>query len=152
MTAPVHGGGEGQPLGWTVNVGFEDKRKLRNRLRRIEGQVRGLQRMVEEETRCADILTQLGSVVSAVEHVGLLVFRHQAEQHIHESRRGGEEVREHLEELICTLDLLLRTDGEATEGQGRPRAGRPAGSGGRSVAESRRVQGPAPCAQRGFAG
>ena len=118
MTAPVHGGDEGRPRGWTVNLRLEDKRRLRNRLRRIEGQVRGLQRMVEEEVRCADILTQLGSVVSAVEHVGLLVFRRQAEQHIDESRRGGEEAREHVEELIRTLDLFLRAEADATDGRG----------------------------------
>jgi CsoR family transcriptional regulator, copper-sensing transcriptional repressor len=42
-----------------------DKEKVLNRLRRIEGQVRGLQRMVDEEAYCVDILTQIGSVVSA---------------------------------------------------------------------------------------
>ncbi|HET7478680.1 MAG TPA: metal-sensitive transcriptional regulator, partial [Rubrobacteraceae bacterium] len=44
-----------------------DKEKLQNRLRRIEGQVRGLQRMVDEEVYCIDILTQVASVVSALE-------------------------------------------------------------------------------------
>jgi hypothetical protein len=47
-----------------------DKEKLHNRLKRIEGQVRGIQRMVEDEAYCVDILTQIGSVVSASEKVG----------------------------------------------------------------------------------
>jgi hypothetical protein len=49
MKAPAHGGNEGQPRRWNVNLGLEDWKKLRNRLRRVEGQVRGLQRTVEEE-------------------------------------------------------------------------------------------------------
>ena len=38
-----------------------DKEKLQNRLKRIEGQVRGIQRMVDEEAYCVDILTQIGA-------------------------------------------------------------------------------------------
>lgn len=112
MTASVHAENEGQPRRWKVNVGLEDKRKLRHRLRRAEGQVRGLQRMVEEEAPCVDILTQLGSVVAAMEHVGLIVLVHQVEQHVREPHRG-EESPEHLEELIRTVEILLRTDEEA---------------------------------------
>ncbi len=46
------------------------------RLRRIEGQVRGLQRMVEEDRYCADVLTQLSSVQEALRAVGREVLRH----------------------------------------------------------------------------
>ena len=46
----------------------DDKEKVRNRLRRIEGQVRGVQRMVDEEVYCVDVLTQISSVVSALVH------------------------------------------------------------------------------------
>lgn len=42
-----------------------DKQQIQNRLRRIEGQVRGLQRMVEEEAYCVEVLTQIASVGSA---------------------------------------------------------------------------------------
>ena len=44
---------------------------LQVRLRRIEGQVRGLQRMVEEDTYCIDVLTQVNSVVAALRAVGM---------------------------------------------------------------------------------
>ncbi|HZA46089.1 MAG TPA: metal-sensitive transcriptional regulator, partial [Rubrobacter sp.] len=40
----------------------KDKELLQNRLKRIEGQVRGVQRMVDEQAYCVDILTQIGSV------------------------------------------------------------------------------------------
>ena len=43
----------------------------RNRLRRIEGQVRGLQRMIEEDAYCIDVLTQIASVSKALQGVGL---------------------------------------------------------------------------------
>lgn len=52
--------------------GYSMNRKdLLNRLRRIEGQIRGVQRMVEEDQYCLDILTQLNSVTAAVKAVGL---------------------------------------------------------------------------------
>lgn len=51
-----------------------DKQKMLVRLRRLEGQVRGVQRMVEEDAYCLDILTQLSAVISASRSVGLLVL------------------------------------------------------------------------------
>ena len=53
-----------------VAVDPEVKTALGNRLRRIEGQVRGLQKMVEEERYCADVLTQVASVQEALRGVG----------------------------------------------------------------------------------
>jgi DNA-binding FrmR family transcriptional regulator len=47
-----------------------EKRRILNRLKRLEGQVRGLQRMVEEERACRDILTLLAGVRSALEATG----------------------------------------------------------------------------------
>lgn len=53
-----------------TQVDPEIKQAVLNRLRRIEGQVRGLQRMVEEERYCADVLTQVQSVQEALRGVG----------------------------------------------------------------------------------
>ncbi len=47
------------------------KDDYRNRLRRIEGQVRGLQRMIEDDEYCIDVLTQIASVSKALQSVGL---------------------------------------------------------------------------------
>jgi DNA-binding FrmR family transcriptional regulator len=49
----------------------EGKDQLLNRLRRIEGQVRGIARMVEDDTYCVEVLTQLSAAISALEKVGL---------------------------------------------------------------------------------
>ena len=57
---------EGGVYGYT-----QDKEQYLNRLRRIEGQVRGLQRMVEEDKYCIDILTQVSAVTKALQSVAL---------------------------------------------------------------------------------
>lgn len=51
-----------------------DKEDLIKRLRRIEGQVRGIQRMVEEDKYCVDILVQISAVRSALDRVGLILL------------------------------------------------------------------------------
>ena len=51
-----------------------DARAVHNRLRRIEGQVRGLQRMVDEDAYCVDILTQVAAVQTALEQVAVNVL------------------------------------------------------------------------------
>jgi CsoR family transcriptional regulator, copper-sensing transcriptional repressor len=60
------------------------------RLKRIEGQVRGLQRMVEEERYCADILVQLSSVQEALRGVGKLVMRNHLEHCVTGALRTGD--------------------------------------------------------------
>jgi CsoR family transcriptional regulator, copper-sensing transcriptional repressor len=60
------------------------------RLKRIEGQVRGLQRMVEEERYCADVLTQISSVHEALRGVGKLMMRNHLEHCITGAIRSGD--------------------------------------------------------------
>jgi DNA-binding FrmR family transcriptional regulator len=79
-------------------VGYSmQKKELQDRLRRIEGQVRGLQRMVDEDTYCIDILTQLSSVSAALKAVGMGLLdghvRHCVTESI-EQGRGDEKVEE----------------------------------------------------------
>ena len=56
------------------------KEEIGKRLRRIEGQVRGLQRMVEEQRDCEAVLTQLMAARAALDRVGLLVVEHYVEE------------------------------------------------------------------------
>jgi len=58
-----------------VAVDPEIKSSVTTRLRRIEGQVRGLQKMVEEERYCADVITQISSVQEALRGVGRTLLR-----------------------------------------------------------------------------
>jgi CsoR family transcriptional regulator, copper-sensing transcriptional repressor len=86
-----------------------DREKILARLRRIEGQVRGLQRMVEEEAYCVDILTQIGSVVSASEKVGAILLKDHVEHCVRESiEKGGLEADEKIEELTAAVERFLR--------------------------------------------
>lgn len=54
----------------------DDRARIINRLARIEGQVRGLQRMIEEQKECEAILTQLAAVKSALDRVGIFLISH----------------------------------------------------------------------------
>jgi DNA-binding FrmR family transcriptional regulator len=67
--------------------------KARNlkRLRRIEGQVRGLQKMVEEDRYCADIMTQIASVHEALRGVGRELMRNHLKHCAANAIRGGDE-------------------------------------------------------------
>ncbi len=51
-----------------------DKDRIQARLRRMEGQVRGVQRMVDEDKYCVDVLTQLSSIIAAARSIGLLIL------------------------------------------------------------------------------
>jgi DNA-binding FrmR family transcriptional regulator len=66
-----------------------NEKDLRDRLRRIEGQVRGLQRMVEEDAYCIDVLTQLNSAAAALRAVGLGLLDDHVRHCVRESIEQG---------------------------------------------------------------
>ncbi|HEY7034212.1 MAG TPA: metal-sensitive transcriptional regulator [Thermomicrobiales bacterium] len=86
-----------------------DKAKILMRLRRMEGQVRGVQKMVEEDQYCLDILTQLSAVIAAARTTGLLVL----EDHIRGCvLNAADEDRESaLAELSEAIERFTRTVG-----------------------------------------
>jgi DNA-binding FrmR family transcriptional regulator len=84
-------------------VRSDDKDALRKRLKRIEGQVRGLQRMIEEERYCIDILTQLSAVNAALDGVALKVMEDHVRQCV---REGGDEK---VSELMGAVERLVRS-------------------------------------------
>jgi CsoR family transcriptional regulator, copper-sensing transcriptional repressor len=89
-------------------VAVDEGAKVANlkRLRRIEGQVRGLQHMVEEGRYCADVLTQIASVHEALRSVGRELMRNHLKHCATTAiRSGGEEADAMYEEL---LDLMYR--------------------------------------------
>ena len=87
-------------------VGYSgDKDRLAKRLSRIEGQVRGVSRMVEEERYCIDVLTQIGAVQAALDKVALeLIDDHT--RHCVVEAEGGERV-EKVDELIAALGRFV---------------------------------------------
>src|SRR5689334_2479201 len=86
-------------------AGVDPEIKDRNlkRLRRIEGQVRGLQRMVEEERYCADILTQVSSVQEALRGVGKELLRNHLKHCATKAIRAGDEEAEGMYDELTDL-------------------------------------------------
>ncbi|MEW6060144.1 MAG: metal-sensitive transcriptional regulator [Actinomycetota bacterium] len=78
------------------------KKELQDRLRRIEGQVRGLQRMVEEDKYCIDILTQVNSVTAALRAVGMGLLDGHVRHCVRESIEHGTG-EEKVEELLAAV-------------------------------------------------
>ena len=93
-----------------VAVDPEIKSSNLRRLRRIEGQVRGLQRLVDEDRYCADILIQISSVQEALRSVGRALMknhlRHCASEAIRDSAPGRAEAM--YEELLNLMDMHAR--------------------------------------------
>ncbi len=76
---------------------------LMNRLRRIEGQVRGIQRMIEEQRDCREVLQQLMAVRAATHQAGLRLVRHFAAECLRDSQRTPEEVVGDLMDLLTKM-------------------------------------------------
>ena len=88
----------------------DDKAASLARLRRIEGQVRGLQRMVDADTYCVDVLTQVSAVTKALQGVAVgLVEDHLAHCVRDAVAAGGTEADEKVAEASAAIARLLRT-------------------------------------------
>ncbi len=85
----------------------DDKAKILSRLRRIEGQVRGVERMVESDQYCVDVLTQMSSIISALRATGLLVL----EDHIRGCVVGADKDDQEavLDELNGAIERFVRS-------------------------------------------
>ena len=87
-----------------------DKVALGKRLRRIEGQVRGIERMVDEDRYCIDILTQIGAAMTALESVGLKVL----DEHVGHCVAGAlasgdpDAAREKTDELLAAVQRFAK--------------------------------------------
>jgi len=80
------------------------------RLKRIEGQARGLQRMVEEEKYCIDILTQISAVTKALQAVSLgLMEDHLNHCVVDAARQGDREAEEKVKEAVDAIARLVRS-------------------------------------------
>jgi CsoR family transcriptional regulator, copper-sensing transcriptional repressor len=80
------------------------------RLRRIEGQVRGLQRMVDEDAYCIDVLTQIASVTKALQGVGKGLCDEHIRHCVREAAAGSDEDFDtKVEEVMAAVSRMLRT-------------------------------------------
>ncbi|QFQ02059.1 Copper-sensing transcriptional repressor CsoR [Corynebacterium urogenitale] len=88
---------------------LQDKKRYLARLKRIEGQVRGLQRMVEEEQYCIDILTQVSALQSALKGVSLaLLDDHLQHCVLDAAKKGGSDAEAKLAEVSAAIARLAK--------------------------------------------
>ena len=89
----------------------KDKDLLVRRLHRIEGQVRGIERMLEEDRYCIDILTQIAAVKTALEQVGVRVLEDHVTHCVHDAIASGDAqaADEKTAELLGAVQRFVKT-------------------------------------------
>ena len=89
----------------------KDKEALTKRLHRIEGQVRGIERMVEEDRYCIDILTQIGAVTTALEQVGAKLLEDHVTHCVADAISSGDEAaaNDKAAEMLEAVQRFLKT-------------------------------------------
>jgi CsoR family transcriptional regulator, copper-sensing transcriptional repressor len=86
------------------------KAAVQRRLRRIEGQVRGLQRMVEEDVYCIDVLTQVSAATRALQAVALELLGDHLDHCVrHAVAEGGPDADEKIREATAAVERLVRS-------------------------------------------
>ena len=88
-----------------------DKDILKKRLHRIEGQVRGIERMVDDDRYCIDILTQVGAVRTALESLGLQILADHVTHCVHDALAAGDNTTatQKSEELLAAVARFAKT-------------------------------------------
>jgi DNA-binding FrmR family transcriptional regulator len=98
---------QGDPAGQGYSA---DKENYARRLRRIEGQVRGIGKMIDEDKYCIDVLTQISAVTSALQSVALgLLDEHLNHCVSHAVAEGGDEAERKLAEASAAIARLVRS-------------------------------------------
>lgn len=88
----------------------DDKAAVQKRLRRIEGQVRGLQRMVDEDAYCIDVLTQISAATKALESVALALLGEHLGHCVRQAiTEGGPAADEKVAEAAAAIARLVRS-------------------------------------------
>jgi CsoR family transcriptional regulator, copper-sensing transcriptional repressor len=96
----------------TTTYGYvQDKEALRTRLRRIEGQVRGIERMVADDRYCIDILTQISAATTALESVAFKVLDEHVKHCVRDALASGDEeaAAEKSRELLEAVHRFAKT-------------------------------------------
>ncbi len=83
-----------------------EKKDLMNRLKRIEGQVRGVEGMIEKGSYCTDVLVQVSAITSALNSFNKVLLKNHIKTCVAENIRSGKD--EVIDELVTTLQKLMR--------------------------------------------
>ncbi len=88
---------------------LDHQQQLLTRLRRIEGQVRGLQRQIEQETYCIDVLTQVAAASKALQGVGLMLLEQHLRHCVAGAAQGDQQQTDHLvREATRAIERMMR--------------------------------------------
>jgi DNA-binding FrmR family transcriptional regulator len=95
----------------TAMVGYtSNKEDVQKRLKRIEGQIRGLQRMVDEDTYCIDVLTQVSAATKALQSVALQLLGDHLSHCVQGAlAEGGTAAEDKLKEAQAAIERLVRS-------------------------------------------
>ena len=89
---------------------IENREAIQKRLRKVEGQVRGLQRMVEEDTYCVDVLTQISAATRALQAVAIgLLEDHLGHCVTQAIESGGPDAQEKVKEAAEAISRLVKS-------------------------------------------
>jgi CsoR family transcriptional regulator, copper-sensing transcriptional repressor len=88
---------------------YDNKHDVQDRLRKIEGQVRGLQRLVDEDTYCIDILTQISAATSGLKKVAVMLLDDHIRHCVAESLASGGDAGSKLDEATGAIERLLKS-------------------------------------------
>ena len=91
-----------------TKYGYSDsKEAVLKRLNRVEGQVRGVARMVESDTYCIDILTQISAIQAATDKIALELLREHTKHCVMDDAIGPKTREEKINEVITAVDRLI---------------------------------------------
>ncbi|MGO1193289.1 MAG: metal-sensitive transcriptional regulator [Nesterenkonia sp.] len=94
----------------TAHGYMSDKTKYLSRVKRIEGQARGIHRMIDEDTYCIDILTQVSAMTSALENVALALLDDHLDHCVADAvATGGDDAQEKIREASEAIRRLVKS-------------------------------------------
>jgi len=92
-----------------MHIDADTKRAQINRLRRIEGQVRGLQRLIESENDCVDVLTQVSATTKALESFAIELVSQHLQTCMREASENGGDPEAKAQEISAAIARLVRS-------------------------------------------
>lgn len=88
-------------------VNDDTKKELRPRIKRVIGQIEGVEKMIEEERYCIDIINQINAARRALEQVALIVMKRHMESCLTEAIKG-KKGQEKIDEMVSSIDAFIR--------------------------------------------
>ena len=87
---------------------LKDKQEILVRLRRMEGQLKGIQRMVDEDKYCVDVLNQLSSVIAATQKLAAIILQDHIRGCVRDALSRDEHGDDHVNELVAVVQRFTR--------------------------------------------